>query len=88
MVHARKTAGSSSGAALPTPWRRCCPAGAIVEHRRLACRVNLSLAQVEVCPRCGGRATIEFVTAKDKIEQLLQSIGYPNAPGVAQAPAA
>jgi hypothetical protein len=46
------------------------------------------LAQVEVCPRCGGRATIEFVTAKDKIEQLLQSIGYPNAPGMAQAPAA
>jgi hypothetical protein len=35
----------------------------------------------EVCGRCGGRTTIEFVTAKDEIEQLLRSIGYPNAPG-------
>ena len=36
---------------------------------------------VEQCPRCGERQTkIKFVTTREEIERILQSIGYPNAP--------
>ena len=36
---------------------------------------------VEQCCRCGKRETqIQFVTARDEIERVLRSIGYPNAP--------
>ncbi len=37
---------------------------------------------VEQCPKCAERNTkIRFVTAKEEIEKILRSIGYPNAPG-------
>jgi hypothetical protein len=44
--------------------------------------------EVEICPRCGGSTRIDFVTAKDEIEQLLRSIGYPNAPAADETSAA
>jgi hypothetical protein len=38
-------------------------------------------ADVEQCAKCGERQTkIRFVTARDEIDQVLRSIGYPNAP--------
>jgi hypothetical protein len=36
---------------------------------------------VEQCANCGERQTrIRFVTARDDIDAVLRSVGYPNAP--------
>jgi hypothetical protein len=71
------TSATAADAALDQP-PRCTHAG----RQSYAFLIKRVFArEVEVCGRCGGRTTIEFVTAKDEIEQLLRSIGYPNAPG-------
>ena len=58
--------------------QRCTHAG----RQRYALLMKRVFAiDVERCGRCGKRATkIQFLTAKDEIQRVLRSIGYPNAP--------